>query len=294
MLVLGINLPEATQRWASLQQAVAGALPGQELVRVPAVDVRGRAVGDPALPLTPLARWRMMRRSARMCSTPLLDTLSAVGCSLSHLECWRRLLAAAAAGGARFALVLEDDCCLPMPAFGAAWRAAVAPLLRDDPPSFDVLVLGHHPNHRLWNFTDRNAPGGDPGSPWLRHHWFYGSHCYVVSAPGARRLTELALPLELHIDCFLAHAINLGLVRGLVLRRSVAPQCLHRREQGIVHFAPHNDNFKREVPDVSVAFALVVVAVLAAVVLAVCAAARAWRTRAARPSWEEKDARHDA
>ena len=282
VVALCINLWSATQRWAHMQRAVATALPGVPLVRQEAVDVRDRSVHDRALPLSPLTRWRMARGVRRLCAPGFLDTLAAVGCSLSHIECWRWL---AASPTYRWALILEDDCCLPTPAFPAAWEAEVLPLIRRGgaPPALDFLVLGHKLDIRT-TLIDPAIRRGPMGSGSTRDRWwFYGSHCYLLSSPGARRLLDLALPLELHVDHFLALVMNLGLARGRITRVSTAPQCRAHWERGIIHDHLHH-NLHYVTPDASVRAAVGVV--LAAALVAVCvgaAVAHVVRGRRKRP-----------
>ena len=159
------------------------------------------------------------------------------GCLLSHRLCWQWLLLQDAYA---CALVLEDDCCVDDARFRAAWTTVAAQPV----DGFDVLVLGHHTEwkwelpaarrHRAWTAV-RPIPGTDLLA--RRRHWFIGTHCYLVTRAGARRLLDLTRLLEVHADWMLSHAMNLGLVRGYSLPSSVVSQCLGRTEASIVHIA---------------------------------------------------------
>jgi hypothetical protein len=101
------------------------------------------------------------------------------------------------------------------------WRTCVRPMLET---GSQLLVLGHAP-----------APAG----------LFFGSHCYALSLDGARILLEHAFPIQLHLDVFLGHALQRGLVRGRVWRPSLAGQCA----AGTIGHYDGAVGYKRAVPD---------------------------------------------
>jgi GR25 family glycosyltransferase involved in LPS biosynthesis len=109
-----------------------------------------------------------------------------LGCTLSHLGIWRRV----AAQRLPRALVVEDDVRL-VPGFRARLHAALGQV----PADYDVLFLG------CFGFC---SPGGSVVGPLVKAltgrdartisrnifvpAWPAGTHCYVVSAQGARKL----------------------------------------------------------------------------------------------------------
>lgn len=264
--VLVVNLDEAQQRWTNVVRNLGDVLPDSPIVRIRAVDVRRRSLDDADLPLSPLARWRMKRPPRRYCSYMVIADLSAVGCAMSHVHCWQWL---ADRPETPYALILEDDCCLPRDTFASEWARGIAPLLalEGKAAAFDFLVLDYR--RALWEWMPgRDHRPTDLGPGGLRVYarmYFLGSHCYLVSQAGARRLLRRAYPLEMPLDWYLSVAMNLGRVRGFVVVQPIANSCLRHAER--TNFT-HGPPAKWFLPDPPVyAVALSVVAVLLAVLL---------------------------
>jgi GR25 family glycosyltransferase involved in LPS biosynthesis len=118
--------------------------------------------------------------AARVRNGLQLDSVGALGATLSHVRCWRWL---AAHPDVPYALVLEDDCRLH-PDFAALWQKDVAPLL----PSVDLIVLGYAACPHL------AVPVRDTRTAHFRSIGFQGMHCYAVTQAGARRLLALRTP----------------------------------------------------------------------------------------------------
>lgn len=154
-VVLCINLKDATQRWARVQDGVRRALPGADLVRVDAVHWRDLSMNQ--LNMTPFTRWLVVhpeRQAELRGSHRQMDTPSSIACLLSHIRCWEWLRARPELP---FALVVEDDVCFE-PDFPAAWHDVVLPLVggskpaspsqtQTQPQSVHCLVLGHMVPH---------------------------------------------------------------------------------------------------------------------------------------------------
>lgn len=269
--VLCINLDRAPQRWLNIQ-AMAGrlhsAVPDVKragVTRIQAVAGDTLDPADPAVPLSVLARWRLQHRAA-VCSSPPVDSLSAVGCYLSHVRCWEWLRRHPEIA---YALILEDDVCLS-DAFDRAWAATVGPLLSAVPPVLDLLVLGYE--NRAVQFQGPLTPYRSVtvhGQRLHDRHWFVGSHCYVVGQRGAARLLQTALPVELHVDYYLCMCMHLGLVAGYLLPESAADQCLGRTETAIVHFDALRTNYKKYLPFLDVAVSRLTAAAMVAAVVVV-------------------------
>ena len=147
---------------------------------------------------------------------------------LSHVECWRRTLAAtdpnaradaradAAAGEApgasgRYSLIFEDDVVL-QPDFRKRAAAAVAELEADPEvgPTWDVLMLGAlgcvHPEgkHGLNRINSFISGGGRRARRVTERIYVprrpYGCHAYLLSHRGAAKLMARASLANWHVD----------------------------------------------------------------------------------------------
>lgn len=141
--------------------------------------------------------------------TPLcaaVCTPGMIGCALSHIGVWKRVVAA----GHACALVMEDDARL-VPTFVKGANRA----MRDVPDDWDVLLLGcfllcnksrRYPwPHRLMRWF---APGRRDLRTWGSVYvpeFFGGTHCYLVSQRGARKLLALVPRAAYHIDMCMNH-----------------------------------------------------------------------------------------
>ena len=121
-------------------------------------------------------------------------------------------------------------------------------------------------------------------SPWRRRHpvpgtdpplttWEctgYGSHAYMVTPRGARRLLAHALPMEMHVDAYLGIMASLGLVRGYAWPKNLASQCRSWVQHSIPHvtFDAWTVNWKLLTPDLPLGSFLLLVT-LALVLLVV-------------------------
>ncbi len=186
-----VNLDRSTARMAEMaRQCEQQGIP---FARFPAVDGAKVPSGE------------MKRLVAPICRVGC--TTSMVGCALSHMALWRTVVER---GHAR-TLVMEDDAQL-VPQFKQKLRRALA----DVPPDFDVLLLGCF---FLCN-KDRNYPtylqtarAVLPGKRNDTRTWgsifvpefFAGTHCYVVSLQGARKLLQLIPRVTGHIDLSMNH-----------------------------------------------------------------------------------------
>lgn len=182
-----INLDRSRDRLARMARQFHSL--GIPVVRVPAIDgsrVRPKVLNKVA---TPFCR--------KLC------TASMIGCALSHMKTWKLVTQL----GHERTLVFEDDAALA-PGFVEGLRQA----LLDVPPDFDILVLGcyylcdkqrrYALGHEVARLVMPHAKRSDRrtwGSVFVPEH-FSGSHCYVVSQKGARKLLDLVPRVHYHID----------------------------------------------------------------------------------------------
>jgi glycosyl transferase family 25 len=184
-----INLPRHEARLAKVREELqAAALPFE---RLPAVD--GRALPAEALRANVTALGRH------------LLTPGMIGCFLSHRRCWLKCVETGEP-----LIVFEDDAVL-MPNFRQRLQAAMADL----PASWDILLLGafgcvrpdgvYGPKNifRLFGWVG----GGTrrirtlPGAAGLHVPWRpYGTHAYMVSPAGAKKLLAACPRANFHVD----------------------------------------------------------------------------------------------
>lgn len=132
-----------------------------------------------------------------------LCTSSMLGCALSHMNVWKRIVSE----GHSRALILEDDAEL-VPDF----RARMVQALVDCPVDFDILLLGcfflcsknrdYEWPHKFLRMLIPHKLRKDSrvwGSVFVPEY-FGGTHCYIVSLEGAKKLLRLLPKVGFHID----------------------------------------------------------------------------------------------
>lgn len=196
-----VNMDTAKQRMKHVRQQMAAA--GLSFTRFPAVNGRQDGLIEKRV-----QQGDVHPTSAKLCSPGVL------GCALSHLDIWRLC----AARDHAIALIVEDDVIFA-PRFLHRVRAA----LKAVPPDFDILMLG-------FSHANNSATGGlvlPSTRPWkqINEHitipsFFYGTHCYILSAQGAHKLAN-AWQVKFQVDIQLATDPRL---RVYATTRSIARQ----------------------------------------------------------------------
>ena len=131
-----------------------------------------------------------------------IDTIGAIGCSLSHYSVWKRFLETDSA----YCLVLEDD---------AQIRSGLAELVKEasvSAPVFDVWLL----SYKLYDKTLLPVPAGPSPKGWKSPVNFWGTSAYIVSRAGAKRLMEDFFPIECHLDKYMCLKQLLGKLQIVV------------------------------------------------------------------------------
>ena len=193
-----ISLERRPERWAAFETRAAGA--GLHITKLPAVDAKSfqtKAHEHPDISvLTAHNIYYGVRRSHYE-----IDAAGAIGCSLSHYEAWRQLLASSAPA----MIIFEDDS--PVPADLRARLEALMPML---PDNWDIIQF------QRTEFSNGASCKPIPGEePWYICLGLMGSHAYMISRRGAQRLLEKAYPIELHMDAYMAFMSRIGAVRML-------------------------------------------------------------------------------
>ena len=245
-------------------------------------------------------------RPHRLCNSMRLNSPAAVGCTCSHLLCWQRVRARG-----RPALILEDDCCVERPdelrgAIGALGSPAPSlPLFSSDRGGGrgGTVGAGRHPVGRRaagtgWGAGRALLPASHPRDRWVSvpSSWarpglrrpvpgsrpalttwesdVFGSHAYLVTPAGAARLLERALPMEVHVDVYLALLSVLGRVRGHAWPRNLVTQCQGWLQASIPHLDIGLFSWKQLLPDLPLALLLLATGMLTVLFVLVAACGR--------------------
>ena len=205
--VFCINLDRRPDRWTKFSDQ-PGAAEFPTLRRFSAIDGRTiRVLDNDKISLQ--AKSNIIKKTRR--SHDEIDTVGAVGASMSHTTVWKQFLATKS----EYALIFEDDTKIPpgLPAILAACSKERSEL----PNGFDLWLL-HYAFVRMEGGSD--ARGLLPlTKTWSAPQDFYSFAGYVISRRGAERLLADAFPVEMHIDRFANKKAELGLLDVVVHNR---------------------------------------------------------------------------
>jgi GR25 family glycosyltransferase involved in LPS biosynthesis len=178
-----INLDRRQDRWIRAQKALKAA-GFTDVERVSAVD-------GTKLNLSQITKWVSTRGRVELLEPrrnfESLVGLGAVGCALSHICLWKRLIEDKAHD--EYA-IFEDDVAFSSPDLSDALENALAQIR-----PFDVFLIGYL--HLMCDTSDFSS------GLWRFHGRFFGTHAYVVSRRGAQRLLAHALPIEVQVDSYI-------------------------------------------------------------------------------------------
>jgi len=145
-----------------------------------------------------------------------------VGCSLSHIHIWQH----GDARGINMLAVFERDALLD-PEFAGRYQEAIlwAHKMLASGVEFDIGLLGYFDN----GTAEWDSAGMSPSNPWYkmkRGSSFFGTHAYLVTASGMKKLCTYAFPLEQQIDRYISMMQSRGLqIYGL--KHKIVTQNLH-------------------------------------------------------------------
>lgn len=185
-----INMPGSTDRWKKMQENA----PKLETVitRIPAI------VGKE------LTQEELKDQVAPACQ--LACTSSMIGCYLSHISAWKKMIA----NNDPYAIVMEDDCELA-DTFKNESRIVLEELV-SQAPDFDFLYLGCFGacnakpanNDPIVHVQQLFLPRLKPDENDLEHSFVpetpLGFHCYLLSNKCARTLVKYMTKANFHID----------------------------------------------------------------------------------------------
>jgi glycosyl transferase family 25 len=135
-----------------------------------------------------------------------------IGCSLSHIELWKRFLAS----NFKYALVFEDD-------------------VTFEPDALNQSVIGALKQDKLWDICSfevyhRGLPVKVRDITKDTHLFYYllkvtHTGCYMISRQAAQKLLAKALPIKIPVDHYFTRGWELGLTFA-----GVEPRVVHQKE----------------------------------------------------------------
>ena len=188
-----INLDRRPERWEAVtSQAETKRIPN--FTRVSAVDGKTLdAATDPRI--STLCRYNIKEKTRR--SHDLLDSIGGVGCALSHINLWNKLVA----GDDPVYLIIEDDIVIPAGFWDTVQKLfAERPSLADS-TSWDIWSIG-----ALHCFPQIGVKPADRfvvENKWMQCTQFVGLQAYFISRTGAEKLLKDVFPIQHHIDWFI-------------------------------------------------------------------------------------------
>lgn len=188
-----INLDRRPDRWRDFsKQPTLSYFSG--IQRFSAVDgTKLNVQTDPHISLH--TRQNILKKYRR--SDYEINTLGAIGASLSHIGIWKAFLDS----DASHIVVFEDDTTVT-----AKDLQSIETLLPTQPAGWDMWLLGCH----NWRFKGKSL--GPTLKGWQSVQEFTGAHAYVLSRRGAEILTADPFPIETHIEYYIC---GCSLVKGL-------------------------------------------------------------------------------
>lgn len=161
--------------------------------RISAVD--GKKVNLNKLDLTWYTKY-LLKKPKHRCAHEQLNTLGGIGCYLSHIQCWKKLVNSNYDG----AFIFEDDLEV-IKNFTHTFNQLVLP------SDCDYLGIGY-------NFAVNENKVSDQ---FIKCDTFTGTQGYFITTKGAKKMLKYVYPIESQIDGFISmmnyfKKINLYLV----------------------------------------------------------------------------------
>ena len=129
-----------------------------------------------------------------------IDTVGAIGCSMSHYSVWNKFLETKEP----YCLVLEDDAQVIV----GLWKYILAASSSKLERGFDVWCLSYKlaENKKLLQVSNADSAWKSPVS-------FWGTSAYIISRRGAERLIDGFFPIECHLDRYMCLKSMLGRIQ---------------------------------------------------------------------------------
>ena len=188
-----INLKDRKDRWENMQK---GLVNFNNVTRFDAVNVKNVELNE--LPISIFTRY-IIDNNSRRCHHFQIHTKGAIGCSLSHISLWKKIVD----NNIEKAIIFEDDCELKPNFFDNIQKCYE----RFDK---DIFVFGYNKLFHK-NILD---------DCFCKAESFFGSHAYLITNKGAKILLENSIPIELHIDTYIGLMIFYNNLEGLFITKN--------------------------------------------------------------------------
>lgn len=222
-----INLDKRTDRWAKYQKCDTGF---PHLSRFPAINAMETIDYIHSENVSEFTKLRIVSHSRR--SIEEIDSVGAIGCTLSHVALWKELLES----NDEYMIILEDD--LNLGKFtkeSKSLRTCIEKWFNELPTGWDVWLLGKS------KFRDGSLWSNPKPVPQmsisimrplqeLKHtnsfvdvRHFTGTNGYMINRRGAHVLLEKVFPIEVHVDAYISLKAQLGHIRIIAHPRKMLP-----------------------------------------------------------------------
>jgi GR25 family glycosyltransferase involved in LPS biosynthesis len=186
-----INLADKRDRWKSILKSISqSGLPLENVFRFDAINSTTISPGELKNILSPSAFNQLFSNLVYRTSHSQL-TLGAVGCYLSHIELWKKLLNS---DQSHF-LIFEDDTKLTSDFLQTANH-----VLQRIPEDFDFLFLGSIVSPTSEVLSDSNVIK----NKFVSLISVYGAHAYIISKKAVEKLLSLSFPIDKQLDSFIS------------------------------------------------------------------------------------------
>jgi len=212
-----VNLDNRPDRWAKSQKSLAKAAPWLKVRRLSAVD--GRAAPPPVKDVT--AKWSTGRLAERFhwyLTKTIKMSPGERGCCASHIAAWR-----IAAKRSKPLLVIEDDA-VGLPTF----TNSLATALREAPKGTGAIWLSS---------KDRGWPK-QVGKVLMKPSFVWTTVGYLIWPAAARTFLKM-LPMDMPVDNWMAHHIQVGAIEAYSMKPAGVRQA---QTWNVGSDVPHSDD----------------------------------------------------
>jgi len=190
-----INLDRRPDRWAEVtKQPAVKKFPN--LQRFSGVD--GKTIDlENDKRISTLGRYNIKTNSRR--SHDMLDSIGGVGCALSHIALWTKLVNSSE----NVFLILEDDILVKEDQWDTVRMLFAREPQLADSTTWDIWSIG-----RIHCFEEMGVKTADRHvieDKWLRCQQFVGLNAYFISKTGAAKLLKDVFPIQQHIDWYITY-----------------------------------------------------------------------------------------
>ena len=134
-----------------------------------------------------------------------INTVGAIGCSLSHYQVWQKFLKDSKAS---HCLVLEDDVEIPVGLSSTiASASASASASAETKAEADIWALSYRLYDKTLVALETN---------WKSPVYYWGTAAYIISRQGAEKLSAAFFPIGSHMDKYFCLMNSLGYIRLVV------------------------------------------------------------------------------